>query len=126
MTYPQNTDDLIDSRDVIEAITELTENLADQSDVFAPDELADMRTELAALVALADEAAGYAADWEYGETLIRDSHFTDYARELADDIGAIPSGLSWPMTCIDWEQAVRELRMDYTSVDFDGITYWVR
>lgn len=24
------------------------------------------------------------------------------------------------------ERAARELQMDYTSVEFDGITYWVR
>ena len=33
---------------------------------------------------------------------------------------------AWPYTCIDWEQAARELRYDYTSVDFDDVTYWIR
>lgn len=82
--------------------------------------------ELRILKALADEASGYAADWKYGETLIRDSYFRDYAMELADDIGAVPRDLAWPATCIDWDQAARELQMDYTAVDFDGVTYWVR
>ena len=27
---------------------------------------------------------------------------------------------------IDWAQAAHELQMDYTSVDFDGVTYWIR
>ena len=35
-------------------------------------------------------------------------------------------GASLAATCIDWAQAARELRMDYTSVDFDGVTYWIR
>ena len=26
----------------------------------------------------------------------------------------------------DWERATRELQMDYTEVDFDGVTYWIR
>ena len=82
--------------------------------------------ELAILKALADEASGYAADWPHGETLIRDSYFKDYAMELADDIGAIDNNASWPLTCIDWDQAARELRMDYSAVDFDGVTYWIR
>lgn len=45
---------------------------------------------------------------------------------LAEDIGAIPSEYTWPASCIDWDQASRELQMDYTAVDFDGVTYWVR
>jgi hypothetical protein len=82
--------------------------------------------ELAALLNLEEQAADYADDWQYGETLIRDSYFREYAMELADDLGAIPSDLSWPCTCIDWDQAARELQMDYTAVDFDGVTYWIR
>lgn len=86
----------------------------------------DDADELRILKALADEASGYAADWRYGETLIRDSYFRDYAMELADDIGAVLDNAQWPMTCIDWDQAARELQMDYSAVDFDGVTYWIR
>ena len=86
----------------------------------------DDADELRILKALADEASGYAADWRYGETLIRDSYFRDYAEQLADDIGAIDRNASWPVNCIDWDQAARELQMDYSAVDFDGVTYWIR
>jgi len=86
----------------------------------------DDADELRILKALADEASGYAADWPHGETLIRDSCFKAYAMELADDIGAIDNNASWPLTCIDWDQAARELQMDYSAVDFDGVTYWIR
>jgi hypothetical protein len=113
--------DIIDSREVLARIDHLQES-ADEIGELDQDE-AD---ELAALKALASEAADYAADWQCGETLIRDSYFQTYAQELAEDIGAIDPAASWPLSCIDWEQAARELQMDYTSVDFDGITYWVR
>lgn len=87
----------------------------------------DEAKELAALKALADEASGYAADWLCGKTLIRDSYFRDYAMELAEDIhGNALVNLQWPMSCIDWDQAARELQCDYTAVDFDGVTYWIR
>lgn len=112
-----NTDDIIDSRDVIARIGEL-EALA------ARDE--DEEAELTALLALQEEAEPYAADWRHGETLIRDSYFRTYAEELANDIGAINSDQSWPNNCIDWERAARELQVDYTAVDFNGVTYWVR
>ena len=113
-----NSEDIIDSRDVIARI-EYLESIEGERDE-------DEVQELIALKALADEASGYAADWTYGEMLIRDSYFEEYARQLAEDIGAIPSDARWPCTCIDWEQAARELRMDYTAVEFGDVTYWVR
>lgn len=110
-------DDIIDSRDVIARIEELeeTENRDDSE-----------HAELQSLQALADAAEGYAGDWKYGAQLIRDSYFKEHAMELAEDIGAIDNNATWPNTCIDWDQAARELRMDYTAVEFDGVTYWVR
>ena len=87
--------------------------------------------ELATLEALLEEIKGYGGDhqWRgdwYPGSMIRDSNFEDYAQELADDIGAIDRNASWPCNCIDWERAARELQMDYTSVDYDGVTYWYR
>lgn len=131
-----NRDDIIDSRDVIERIEELREerddlrqNAEETGDAAAlrqwEEEYGD---ELAALEKLAEQAEGYAADWEYGETLIHDSYFRDYAEELAEDIGALKRELAnqWPYTCIDWDAAAEELKQDYTEVDFDGVTYWIR
>src|SRR5262245_56158343 len=106
-----NSDDIIDSRDVIERINDLDE-IEDRDE--------DENDELAALHSLAEQGED-CADWLYGETLIRDSYFVDYARDLAEDIGAIDAEASWPLHCIDWEWAARELQMDYTSVDFDGV-----
>lgn len=63
---------------------------------------------------------------EDGVTLIRDSYFESYARELAEDIGAIKSDLGWPYDYIDWERAADALKQDYSSIDFDGVEYWVR
>ena len=143
MTDISNTDDIIGSRDVIARIEELTDELetarADQggeTESFeewlaavlrdSAEPFHDEARELASLKTLAEEASGYAADWQHGETLIRDSYFKDYAQQLADDIGAIDRNASWPCNCIDWDQAARELRMDYTAVDFDGVTYWIR
>lgn len=119
-----NTDDVIDSRDVIARIEELHDIATDES--LSRNERTDANNELEVLQALADQASDYASDWEFGETLIRDSYFRDYAMELAEEIGAINPDAGWPANCIDWGQAARELQMDYTSVDFDGVTYWVR
>ena len=126
-----NMDDIIDSRDVLARIEELRDEIEAYDEerlermATDADEMGGERVELAALEALADEAEG-CGDWEYGETLIRDSYFENYAEELANDIGAINAEATWPNNCIDWERAARELQMDYTSVEFDGVTYWLR
>jgi len=116
-----NYDDTIDSREIIERIAELTDKAADGDSLLDQDE----RIELAALRNLAEQGETF-EDWKYGVTLIRNSYFVTYAQELADDTVTGMSDAQWPFTCIDWEKAAWELRMDYTSVDFDGVTYWAR
>lgn len=140
-----NSEDVIDSRAVIARIAYLesewdtykenhtlsTEDLADPAlaveDRPAPweEEYPEDAHELAALKKLAEECEGY-GDWKYGESLIRDSYFEDYARQLAEDLGAISKDATWPNNYIDWPRAAEALQMDYSSVDFDGVTYWVR
>ena len=163
-----SSDDVIDSRDVISRIDELTDerttladaaeearaafleaagvdykeataelieekSLQDAEDAILAADAALMEwdndsdgQELKALQALAEQAEGYAGDWQHGAALIRDSYFEDYARQFAEDIGAVKDDAGWPNTCIDWKQAAEELQQDYTSVEFDGVTYWVR
>lgn len=118
-----NSEDVIDSRDVIARIEYLRETCVDESGRWIGSD--EEESEFVALEALAAEAEG-TPDWTYGETLIRDSYFEDYARELAEDIGAVNPDANWPLYCIDWERAARDLQVDYFSVDFDGIDYWVR
>ena len=138
-----NTDDTIDSRDVIARIEELTEERVelenaiegalDGSTTDAEREvlkqaLADWLDseeglELVALEKLADEAEGYAPDWQYGEQLIRDSYFTEAMDEMVADCYDFGKDLPfWATITLDYEA----LQQDYTSVDFDGVTYWVR
>lgn len=131
-----NSDDIIDSRDIIERISELEDMLEDcvvddgNVTVIYEDgetDMTDEHEELQILKALAEEAEGYAADWPYGETLINESHFTEYAQQLAEDIGTIDTdALTWPACHIDWDAAAEALKMDYTEVDFDGTTFLVR
>lgn len=42
----------------------------------------------------------------------------DFARDMADNTGAIPDEKqAWPLYCIDWEFAARELMFDYMAED---------
>lgn len=111
-----NSDDIIDIRDVIARIEDLAGDI---------DELKVLSDLLAELKGNGGDEQ-WRGDW-YPITLIRDSHFRDYAKQLADDIGAIKfAEATWPNHWIDWEHAARELQSDYSSVELDGITYWYR
>lgn len=118
-------ENIFDSRDVIKRIEELKSDVDNALlDGEVPDE--EVAEELRVLEEFAKEAEGYTSEWEDGATFIDDSYFEDYARELADDIGAIPSDASWPLTHIDWEAAADELKQDYTTVELEGFTFYVR
>lgn len=103
--------------------TELSDELKDAKQAL---EDWDDIEEWQALKNLIDQCEGY-GDWRHGETLIRDDYFTEYAEDLASDIGDYdPRNVRWPYTCIDWEKAADELKRDYMQVEFDGTTYWTR
>ena len=149
---PTNSDDVIDSRDVIARIEELESERAslesdrddaeeeeesasgeksDKNDATAAREAlekwdeSDEAAELKALQAFAKEAEGYAEDWNYGATLIRESYFKDYAQELVSDIGDMPKNIP-DYIVIDWDATADNIRQDYTTVEFDGVDYYVR
>lgn len=58
--------------------------------------------------------------------VVAESMFEDYARQLAEDLGAIDQSAGWPSCHIDWEAAAESLQMDYTSISWDGETYYYR
>ncbi len=123
-TPPVNTDDVIDSCDVIARIEELEAELEEARD-DGEDLDAVMDSEYNALKELAKEGEG-SPDWPHGGVLIRDTYFKEYAQELAEDCGMVTDGANWPNNCIDWEQAAEVLQQDYMNVEFDGVDYWIR
>jgi antirestriction protein len=113
----------IDSRDLIELRDAMREMLAAEDDALDADERAELARDIAAI----DEIEGAGLEnWQHGAQFIADHAFEDYARELAEDIGAIDAAHGWPLSYIDWEAAADALKMDYTAVDFLGTTYYAR
>jgi hypothetical protein len=116
MTTISNQNETINSTDVIERIDEL--GRVDRDALEAE--------EYESLTTLAEQCEGY-GDWQYGETLIRASYFTDYVRELLADTGAVPTDLPWYIRdAIDWDEVARHIDQDYIDVVFDGVTYKMR
>lgn len=119
-----NQDDIIDSRDIIERIEELSS--------YAPSEISeDDLAELLSLKVLAEEAEPESSDWQHGEQLIRKSYFVEYITETIHDCYEMPKEMhsgKWPYChmSIDYEAAARDAEQDYASVDFDGVEYLIR
>lgn len=116
-----NTQDIIDSRDIIARIEEL-EGIENQGSEEAQ--------ELAILLKVQEQAED-CADYQYGEVLIRESYFTDYIKELIDDCYELPKEFEsgdwpWRHMTLDYKAAADEAKDDYTHIDFDGVTYLIR
>lgn len=128
-TQISNSDDIIDSGDIIARIEELEEerqSLLDNITELQEFDEGEDGQELQSLKNVAEQGEGY-GDWQYGETLIRESYFEDYCQELCKDIGDIPKELPWYIAnYIDWSGVACEIKMDYTEIDFDGVTYLMR
>ena len=110
-----NVEDIIDSRDVIARIAYLEGADIDEDEQY----------ELKTLQELVEQCEN-CSNWEYGEGLIRGGYFTEYAEQLASDIGAIDSDAQWPLSHIDWEAAAEALKQDYSEVEFDNTIYYIR
>jgi hypothetical protein len=122
---PTNQDETIDSRDVISRIETLESDLEDAESDGNDGDAQEIQDELDKLRAFADEGCQF-EDWEYGVTLVRDDYWTEYAKQYADDLGYLDKSRGWPFDHIDWDAAADHLRIDYGSVEFDGVTYWTR
>ena len=70
-------------------------------------------------------------DWSYGETLIHETYFTQYIKEVIDDCYEMPKDLNsgvWPWNHVemDWDAAAEEAKQDYTTIEADGETYYIK
>lgn len=148
-----NTDDIIDSRDVEKRIEEL-ESLRDdwQTDNELPDyiptetttndsiyawtglqfekwaewEDSDDGQELKNLESLRDDLEGYCPDWRHGVTLIRESYFVEYSKNYIIEIYGLNTIPDILKDNINWDGVAEDLQQDFTSGEFDDVTYWAR
>lgn len=83
-----------------ELLTQLFENYEDyySLDIYEAAHKADIQ--------LCDVSECYSGEFKSDE---------DFAQDIAEQLGAIDKNASWPQTCIDWEQAAKELMYDYVE-----------
>lgn len=131
MTDVDNSLDYIDIRNVIERFEELEgEREALKTKKARKEWDEDNGEEFATLKKLLEDLEGNGGDhdWRgswYPVTLIRDSYFVEAMQELCEDIGAVSKDVPVWLE-IDWEKTADNLRQDYSSVEYDGVTYWYR
>lgn len=142
MTFElNNSDDVIDIRDVIARFEELESEREDLESVIADDESDDAQTaltnwddehfgELELLRGLLKDLESYGGDEEwrgnsYPLQLIHPDYFTKYVRELLVDCGDIPADLP-DYVEIDWDATADNVRVNYSIVDVDGVEYFYR
>ena len=124
-----NRDDILDVRDMIARVEELqdVDGIEEKINTLVAD---DDAKELVTLRELLGELAGnggdeqWRGDW-YPITLIRDNYFVEAMRQLVEDIGDFLKGFPSYIE-VDWEKTADNLRADYGSVEFNGVTYWYR
>lgn len=74
--------------------------------------------EYAKLVDILDEVGSV-------DYLVYEEYFTDYAREMLEDSGEVPSKMPWYIE-IDWEATAKNIKSDYSTIEIDGHTYLYR
>lgn len=139
------SDEVIDTRDIATHIRDIITELEDQS-TDALDQY-DREQNLATLAVYAttleefahiigrpisegDDYDGMADDFDHlaymaGGTMVREDYFTEYAKDLCEQIGDVPADLpDWFV--IDWQKTADNLAQDYTEVMHAGATYLFR
>jgi hypothetical protein len=71
---------------------------------------------------------GTTTDWLKGVFLIPDSFFLQHAKAVAvHELGlANGSPKTWPLSYVNWEDAISALQKNYFSIDSAGVRYWVK
>ena len=109
---PTNSDDVIDSRDILDYIWEHEDN-------------EDFKEEVEALQKVVDEYCNEydegLKDLEFGVFFIKDDYFEDYMWDYFLECNQVDEALE---CYIDIAAFARDQQYDYSSIDFDGETYW--
>lgn len=66
---------------------------------------------------------GTPTEWSAEATLIKDEFFEDHVKQIVAE-QLIDS--SWLLPHIDWPEAACSRLHGYLSINFEGVTYWVK
>jgi len=118
----------LDLSDLAKTFADLEARESDADNPLDDDERADLKD----LRSLAADLGVHDVDgmesYARNESLLIEEgrSFVEYAEQLADDMGAIDRHARWPVNCIDWEEAARQLEQGYITVTYGGTNYLIR
>lgn len=129
-------EDVLDVRDIAAQVRKAGYVAYDaDTEDFSEDERDEAREALEAYASALDRlgvdyedgAESLAAAWEEldGPTMIREPHWENYVEEYLKELGYLPRDLAWFIE-IDWSATAENVRQDYTDVELDGVTYYIR
>ena len=72
-----------------------------------------------------EEAAEQMRRLRHNPTYLPDVELPDDVL-ITSDLGTAVDDAPWPQSYIDWDAAADALRIDYSSVEFEGVTFWYR
>lgn len=118
LDFVENEDDPL-----VMAVADAQKNLDEFNQSFDRDELDTLRS----IISEGEKSP----DWFQGETLVRDSYFTEYIKELINDCYEMPEEVKsgnwpWKHMSINWEDAAEEAKADYFTIEIEGNTYYIR
>ncbi len=125
MENPINSN-VFDSRDLIEyrneLVNELPENWEEQAENWVvPEEIEHYQ----AINGFCEELENHCPDLLHGATVIHEDYFMEYCQDLLDDCGNIPKNFpTWIE--IDWNKTTENMKVDYSGVEYNGETYYIR
>jgi hypothetical protein len=128
-TPPDSTDESEVVEDYNNEVDTLSQELAD-ANVSIGEWENDYLDEFEMLIDIISQGED-SPDWNYGETLIHENYFTAYIEELVNDCYEMPKEFTegkwpWNHASIDWESAADEAKQDYTTIDSNRETYYIR
>jgi len=78
------------------------------------------------ILILIDEVESYSGDSFEDTHFILEEDFEEYCEELVNDCYDLRNLPDFVKYNIDWEGVANDLRVDYSSVEYNGNTYWFR
>lgn len=112
----------ITGEDVKKRLVQLDTLLKVLTDADCDDERDSLMPEFTALKKLECDVCSVLARMWSTEILVRDHAFADYVKAQAEE----RHGTEWPMSCVNWERAADDARLDWFAVEFEDVKYWVR
>lgn len=86
-------------------------------------QIVELSESLGILMKLRESFPGTPTEWEKGTILIKDEFFENHIKQI---VAEQLTESAWLLPHIDWPEAACSRLHGYLSINFEGVTYWVK